>query len=304
MITKISIPCVWGGHLAGILLKSHTATTFSQSTTKIVGIHGWLDNINSLLPLAKKLLHHQPNYEICLYDRVGHGFSDHLPRGTDYSFASNLLDLRTVIKTLGWNNDKYSFIGHSYGGTMALIYAAAYPKEVSCLAILDPFAGVDYSLKTTWATVANRIEGNLKYFNQSSKAYKYDLTYEKATESMKSSRNGIDDDAAKMLVERSVRRNIDQKLHFTRDAGLKNLQIMSISQDIVLKAIEHIQASILFVGATKPQWSTTNSLIPLLRQHNLNFEMTLIDGSHHFHMTQVNDVSKRIEQYFHKHLKE
>jgi hypothetical protein len=53
MITQLNIPCVWGGHLAGILLKNHAMAT---ATTKIIGIHGWLDNLNSILPLAEKLI--------------------------------------------------------------------------------------------------------------------------------------------------------------------------------------------------------------------------------------------------------
>jgi len=56
MITKLNIPCVWGGELAGILLKNHTTAV----TKKIVGIHGWLDNLNSLLPLAEKLVDRHP----------------------------------------------------------------------------------------------------------------------------------------------------------------------------------------------------------------------------------------------------
>lgn len=61
MTTKINIPCVWGGHLAGILLKNQTVTTLKQTTKKIVGVHGWLDNVNSLLPLAEKLIDRHPS---------------------------------------------------------------------------------------------------------------------------------------------------------------------------------------------------------------------------------------------------
>jgi hypothetical protein len=61
MITKVNIPCVWGGHLAGILLKNQAAKTLEKTTKKFVGIHGWLDNLNSLLPLAEKLVHRHPS---------------------------------------------------------------------------------------------------------------------------------------------------------------------------------------------------------------------------------------------------
>ncbi len=56
MITKLNISCVWGGHLAAILLK----TGVTKATKKIIGIHGWLDNLNSILPLAEKLIERHP----------------------------------------------------------------------------------------------------------------------------------------------------------------------------------------------------------------------------------------------------
>ncbi len=61
--TKRNIRCIWGGTLAGILLKNDRATTgkFEQTTAKIIGIHGWLDNLNSMLPLAEKLIDRHPS---------------------------------------------------------------------------------------------------------------------------------------------------------------------------------------------------------------------------------------------------
>lgn len=113
MMTKVNIPCVWGGQIAGILLKN---STNGGLTRKIIGVHGWLDNLNSLLPVTQKLLERHSSrsfhsigngsmiimfldYEIFLYDRAGHGFSGHLPKGCDYSYASNLQDLRTITQS-------------------------------------------------------------------------------------------------------------------------------------------------------------------------------------------------------------
>ena len=80
------------------------------------------------------------DYEIYLFDRAGHGFSSHLPRGFNYLMQHNLQDLRTVIqsqffsflspnhsqfrfslKGLGWNKETFSIIGHSYGATLGIL---------------------------------------------------------------------------------------------------------------------------------------------------------------------------------------
>ena len=60
------------------------------------------------------------DYDIYLYDRAGHGFSSHFPRGSDNSHACNLRDLRTVVRGLGWEKDKFSFFAHSYGGHLSM----------------------------------------------------------------------------------------------------------------------------------------------------------------------------------------
>ncbi len=39
------------------------------------------------------------DYEIYLYDRAGHGFSSHIPKGFEYSAAHNVQDFRTVVQS-------------------------------------------------------------------------------------------------------------------------------------------------------------------------------------------------------------
>ena len=62
-ISKCNISCIWGGTLTGILLKNDIVTVKNcqQAAKKIIGIHGWLDNLNSLLPVAEKLVTRQPS---------------------------------------------------------------------------------------------------------------------------------------------------------------------------------------------------------------------------------------------------
>ncbi len=58
-ITERNIQCVWDGTLTGMLVKSDAATNKSnEATAKIICIHGWLD---SMLPLAQKLVEHHPS---------------------------------------------------------------------------------------------------------------------------------------------------------------------------------------------------------------------------------------------------
>ena len=62
-VTELNVSCVWGGILTGILLKNDRAINkdFNQTTIKIITLHGHLDNLNSMLPLAQKLIDHHPS---------------------------------------------------------------------------------------------------------------------------------------------------------------------------------------------------------------------------------------------------
>ncbi|MGM0423574.1 MAG: alpha/beta fold hydrolase [Thermodesulfobacteriota bacterium] len=70
------------------------------------------------------------------YDRLGHGCSSALPgpmgpRSLDYLEKESRVWLPEIIKTLGL--EQVIPIGHSDGGTMALMFAAAKPEQVPCL---------------------------------------------------------------------------------------------------------------------------------------------------------------------------
>ncbi|CAF4245854.1 unnamed protein product, partial [Rotaria magnacalcarata] len=66
-----------------------------------------------------------------------HGFSNHLPKGSDYSYGCGLEDVREVIKTLGWQKEKFSIIGHSFGAMLGMTYATCYQDEVLCVVAID-----------------------------------------------------------------------------------------------------------------------------------------------------------------------
>ncbi|CAF4193633.1 unnamed protein product [Rotaria sp. Silwood2] len=273
-----------------------------QKTTKIIAIHGWLDNLNSLIPVAERLVNHHSNYEICLYDRAGHGFSSHIPKGFDYSNAHNLQDLRTIIQSLGWNKEKFSIIGHSYGAILGMSYAASYPEEVLCLVCIDSFPRIEASMENYCKIQGARIDNSLKHHKKPPRSHDTHLTSQAVLELIKITRSGITNEAAKLLMERLIRQDADGKIHFTRDEALSIFPLVPICSDVARCIIQTIKAPILFIGATKPQWPRDEKLFDVIKEHNPNFEIVLIDGPHHLHMTHVHEVVDHIEQYFKKHL--
>ena len=56
--TPRNIRCIWDGTLKRIMLTNDAASIDKRERTsmKILAIHGWLDNLNSMLPLAENLI--------------------------------------------------------------------------------------------------------------------------------------------------------------------------------------------------------------------------------------------------------
>jgi pimeloyl-ACP methyl ester carboxylesterase len=74
--------------------------------------------------------------EIIVYDRLGHGGSDPLPapRSDRYLHVEAEFYLPALLDRLGLR--RVGLVGHSDGGTIALLFAAAFPERVTALAAI------------------------------------------------------------------------------------------------------------------------------------------------------------------------
>ena len=88
-------------------------------------------NHNSLLPLER----FAPQYRVVFYDQRGTGASDRLGPGalSRLTLEENVEDLEAVRQQVG--KERVSIIGHSFGGALAIFYAAKYPQHVDRLIV-------------------------------------------------------------------------------------------------------------------------------------------------------------------------
>ncbi|AHF07911.1 2-succinyl-6-hydroxy-2,4-cyclohexadiene-1-carboxylate synthase [Desulfitobacterium metallireducens] len=91
----------------------------------VICIHGFAENSNTweLIQLD--------NCQMVLVDLIGHGNSEKPYSLEPYHLSVILHHLHELIHHLGF--ERYSLLGYSMGGRIALGYALAYPQEVSRL---------------------------------------------------------------------------------------------------------------------------------------------------------------------------
>lgn len=100
----------------------------------VVFIHGLgMDNLSSFYyTLANPMAH--AGAEVILYDLRGHGLSERPPTG--YRVADSVADLAALLDALAVDGPVH-LVGNSYGGTVALSFAVAYPSRVASLVLIE-----------------------------------------------------------------------------------------------------------------------------------------------------------------------
>lgn len=107
------------------------------SATTTVFLHGLvMDNLSSFFfTLANPVAQHAP---VVLYDLRGHGMSERPAIG--YTLDDMVLDLEGVLDALG-EKAPVHLVGNSFGGLLALAFAARHPDRVAGLVLIDAHVG-------------------------------------------------------------------------------------------------------------------------------------------------------------------
>ncbi len=134
----------------------------SEGKNTIVLLHGWGQNIQMMMPIANKI---KKENRLIIVDLPGHGFSE------EPSFAYTVEDYMETIKELldVLKIKNPTFIGHSFGGKISLLYASRY-KTNKLILFGSPFKKevekVSFKLKVLKTLkkvpVVNKLEGFAK----------------------------------------------------------------------------------------------------------------------------------------------
>jgi len=86
---------------------------------------------------------------LILFDKRGTGLSDRVPRNELPTLEERMDDVLAVLEAAG--SERAAVLGHSEGGSLAVLYAATYPERVLALATTGIFAKRRWSPDYPWA---------------------------------------------------------------------------------------------------------------------------------------------------------
>ena len=182
-------------------LRLHYADWGNDAAPSLILIHGGRDHSRSWDEVARAL---QPHFHVMAPDLRGHGDSD-WAKGSSYSLSDYVYDLTCLVRSASVHQT--AIVGHSMGGMIGLMYAGAYPDQVSRLAVLDgvtvlpgPPRTPIHERITEWVTQLDRI------VEQKTRGYR---TIAEAAERMSAHNKRLTPEQALHLASQGVKRNAD-----------------------------------------------------------------------------------------------
>jgi len=247
----------------------------------LLALHGWLDNAASFDRLAPLLC---TQFHIVALDLPGHGRSGWRPAGTWYHYVDYLGDALAAVDVLGWQ--RFGLLGHSLGGAVASVLAAACPERIDRLLLIEalgPLAGDPAQALTLLQKALHERAGvgdkSLRVFADEAVAV-----------AARRQANGLSETAARALVARGIK-PVNGGFSWSSDPRLTLTSPLRILEPQILSMIGGIRAPTLLLLAQPEQPYLQREMIDRRIAQVADIEVRRLPGTHHLHLEDPQPVA-------------
>jgi len=103
-------------------------------------------------------------FRVMAYDRWGHGKSDSRGYWSMPNFEQDLADLEAILDKLG--HRRVSLVGHSDGGTIAMLHAVNHPEQITRLVLIAAHIYIEPKINTGIRSIKHQFEGDHRFRRQ------------------------------------------------------------------------------------------------------------------------------------------
>jgi pimeloyl-ACP methyl ester carboxylesterase len=254
-----------------------------------VFIHGIRDQGRSWeLLIASLLARGCPIKHAVALDLRGHGESDWPTGSRGYQHEDFLTDLAGLLRHL--DRESLTLIGHSLGGSMALLYAGTFPEKIERLVLLEslgPFARSDDEVPEI---MAERLNGR-SYVEI---PYPYP-SLEDAAKALQKRYPLIPDRAAAHMALYGTRQT-RQSYRWKHDPVLRYRTTTMLSEGQIEAFIRRIKCPILFIYGTESDF--IKSVRGPRAKHFNNAQIVPIEGAgHHIPHEKPDELAKVVAPF-------
>ena len=272
------------GRIAGL----HAGT---PGAPKVLALHGWLDNAASFLPLAPFL----DGIELVAIDMPGHGRSAHLPAGADYSFAGALANLLDVADALGW--DRFGLLGHSMGGAIGSLLAAACPERVTRLLAIEAIGTLAETPEQTVPRLRDALAAQRALRDKRLRVFPdVDSAVRARQFASRVPGSGLGEAEVRLLVARGLRA-VDGGYTWSSDPRLTLPTLVRMTEAQVEALVAGISCPVRAIFADPAQPYLPDGLRRSRTRLLPAGEIVVMPGGHHLHMQQPAEVAAAIGDF-------
>ncbi|TQV76994.1 alpha/beta hydrolase [Aliikangiella marina] len=254
--------------------------------TLVFGLHGWLDNLATFESLIEFL----PEIRLIAFDFPGHGHSAHIPAGAAYHFIDGIYFIDDLANH--FQQEKINLLGHSMGGALSCLYAAAQPEKVNKLMLIE-------SLGPLTASAEESVDLLNKALSQrSALTAKRKPVYGTFAEALaaRAAASNIQADLISGIVGRGLSK-VDKGYTWRADSRLRVPSATRLASDQLERILANIAAPTAVIeGSTG--FFQDNSLAEARRKQFARLTSLVVEGGHHVHLEQPAECSRHINEFF------
>tara|TARA_R110002049_G_scaffold4967_8_gene34715 strand:+ start:310 stop:1188 length:879 start_codon:yes stop_codon:yes gene_type:complete len=263
----------------------------------VIALHGWLDNAASFVPISSYLDIKCPFYAM---DLPGHGLSEHRPESSSYHLVENIVDVLSFIDALasqqtlaGFSFDKVTLLGHSLGGIICCLLAAAAPEKISKVILLDSMGPLTDETANVLPQLRKAVTKAMQIKSKVSVFPSFDL----AVRARMAGVGNINRLAAEQLVSRGTAK-VEGGYSWTTDPKLLKPSFLRFTEEQVEAIFTGISCPVKLIRGEDGYFSAYKSLEKRFGYFQ-DIEQVSVPGGHHFHMD--GDI-KRTAEYLNAYL--
>ena len=269
-------------------LQLHYTDWGNDAAPPLILIHGGRDHCRSWDSVARVL---QPHFHVMAPDLRGHGDSE-WAKGSSYSLADYVYDLTRLVHSATLS--QMAIVGHSMGGMIGLMYAGAYPDQVSRLAVLDGVTVLPGAPRTSiheriteWVAQLDRIAA------QDNRGYP---TIAEAAERMSAHNKRLTPEQALHLASQGVRRNADGTYSWKFDEYQKARAPYRLSPDDHIALWSRITCPTLLLRGSESflRDPESSGVLAHFRQVQL---VTIAGAGHWLHHDKLDEVIRELRLF-------
>jgi len=271
---------------------------------KIVMLHGWLDNCRTFWKLAPAL-NESSGAEIVALDVPGHGKSGHKSKdGPPAVLPEACFYLADVVRQLEWKS--FCLVGHSMGAAIAVMYASAFPDQVTRLVVVEGAGPVTKPARHTSKSIRSHVEGRLKFLTSPPHGPRVYPSLDAAVDTRLETvakfpgNQTLSREAAKEMVSRAVvpQETDDGSVVFSHDPRLHLRSILFMSNEQVAALQRDVQCPVLVVLG-KNGFPFDDEWLDRMQENLRPQTVVKLPGSHHLHADPetADAVTETVKQF-------